>query len=216
MSSEETPAGTPAAPGLDESGRAPATAVAGEDLTPEVAATETDGQPTGIPLRLFALGVAVVGGLLGILGAVFEEVVAGSEFFVAAPVIEEAMKPAGIYILLIRWPLGLRGQIHTAALTAVSGLSFGVIESLIYVTVYFPDQGSEFVLFRFTVPVAMHAVASFVVGLGLSRALIDWAAGRGTLPKRTRNFYLAGVGLHAAYNTLVLALALTGVLEFEE
>jgi RsiW-degrading membrane proteinase PrsW (M82 family) len=166
-------------------------------------------------LQPFAILVAVVGCVVGIPAVIFQELQAAFGPFIAAPVIEEAMKPAGIYILMLRWPQALLGRLHTALLAALAGLTFGLIESFIYVKVYFPDEGSDFVLFRFTVPVLMHTVASFIVGYGLSRTVIDWAAGRAPFPKVTRNFYFAAVALHAIYNTAAVILSLTGVLEFD-
>jgi RsiW-degrading membrane proteinase PrsW (M82 family) len=172
-----------------------------------------------IRLDVLAVSLAVAGGAFGIIGAAFQEVVNGGllVIFIGAPLIEEALKPIGVYWLLIRWPQALKGQLHTAALCGLSGLTFGAIESLVYVSLYYPEGGDEFVLFRFTVPLAMHAIASFIVGLGLSRAVIDWAAGRGAFPKRFRNAYIAGAGLHALYNTTVVILALSGFdpLDFE-
>jgi hypothetical protein len=187
------------------------------------------GAPTGIPVaeadrppRIFldvlAIVLALMGGLFGIVGALVNEFQAGGGILLAiagAPIIEEAMKPAGIYILLVRWPRALRGQLHTATLTTLSALSFGLVESFVYVTLYHPGGGDDYALFRFTVPVATHMLASFVVGLGLTRGLIDWAEGRAPLPKATRNFYLAGVALHAAYNISALALTFAGVLDFD-
>jgi RsiW-degrading membrane proteinase PrsW (M82 family) len=171
-----------------------------------------------IPVRVATLGtdifavlVVVIGCALAIPGVVLQEIQGG---FFAAAFVEEAMKPAGVYILLLRWPHMVRGYVHSALLCGLAGLAFGLIESLIYVKVYFPDKGSDFVLFRFTVTPALHVVASFLVGLGLSRAVIDWAAGRTGLPKRTRNYYFAGAGLHFVYNVVAVALELTGVLEF--
>ncbi len=170
-----------------------------------------------IALQLLALTLAILGGAFGIVGAISQELRAGGGVllaFAAAPLIEEALKPAGIYILLIRWPQALLGRLHTAALTAISGLCFGLIESYVYVHVYNPGGGSDYRLFRYTVPVTMHVIACFVVGLGLNRSAIDWAAGRGRLPKSTRNFYIAGVLLHMTYNVVAVVLALTGVLSF--
>lgn len=173
--------------------------------------------PPSLWLQPLALLLALVGGLLGVIGAVFQELAAGGGFaapFVAAPIIEEALKPAGIYILLIYWPHALLGRVHIATLAAISGLCFGLIESYFYTTYYYPEGGAAYELFRFTVPVTMHGLASFIVGLGLSRGIIDWAAGRGEFPKATRNFYIAAVLLHAIYNTTVVALDFAGVLEF--
>ncbi len=164
---------------------------------------------------LLALFLAIVGGGLGIVGAFVQEFQAGLLIFIGAPIIEEALKPAGIYILLIRWPQALRGRLHTAVLAGISGLSFGLIESLVYITIYYPEGGSDFVLFRFTVTPALHFVASFLFGLGLSRALVDWAAGRARLPKSTRNWYVAAVALHAVYNTAAVILAVTGLIDFD-
>ncbi len=169
-----------------------------------------------ILLQPLALLMALLGGVLGVFGAVLQELQSGGIGgpFIAAPIIEEALKPAGIYILLIVWPRALAGRLHTAALTAISGLCFGLIESYVYVTWYYPEGDAAYDLFRFTVPVTMHIVASFLVGFGLSRQLVDWAAGRASFPKTTRNFYIAAVLLHAAYNTTVVALDIAGVLEF--
>jgi RsiW-degrading membrane proteinase PrsW (M82 family) len=173
------------------------------------------------------LGVllALLGGALGILGAFVQELLSMISVapallylalpFIGAPVIEEALKPTGIYILLARWPQAVRNQLHIASLTALSGLCFGIIESLVYVLVYYPEGGSDFELYRFTVTPAMHTAASFMVGLGLNATFIDWTAGRAKLPRRTRNAYLSGVLLHAAYNTVAVALAVAGVLEFD-
>ena len=84
-----------------------------------------------------------------------------------------------------------------------------------YITIYYPEGGSDFVLFCFTVTPALHFVASFLFGLGLSRALVDWAAGRARLPKSTRNWYVAAVALHAVYNTAAVILAVTGLIDFD-
>ena len=167
-------------------------------------------------LQLWALSLALIGGVLGVFGAVVQEVQAAIPVLITvlgAPIIEELLKPSGIYILLVRWPRALRGRLHTASLTALSGLVFGYIESLVYITLYFPDGSDEFVIFRLTVTPALHMVASFLVGMGLSTALIDWANGRGPLPKSSRKFFIAGIGLHACYNTLALVLSLSGLVD---
>jgi RsiW-degrading membrane proteinase PrsW (M82 family) len=169
-----------------------------------------------ILLQPVALLMALLGGVLGIFGAFIQEIQAAgiSGPFIAAPIIEEALKPAGIYILLVVWPRALAGRLHTATLTAISGLCFGLIESYVYVTLYYPEGDSAYILYRFTIPVMMHTIASFLVGFGLSRQIVDWAAGRASFPKITRNFYIAAVLIHAIYNTTAVILSLTGVLEF--
>ncbi len=166
--------------------------------------------------HLVAIGLAVAGGVLGIAGAAVQELRAGGGLalaFIGAPIIEEALKPSGVYIALARWPSIMRGQMYTALLTALAGLTFGVIESLVYVTLYVSDPPEWFTAYRFTVNPAVHAAASFLVGLGLNRAVIDWAYGRAPLPRRSRDLYLAAVVLHGAYNAAVTILGFTGALD---
>lgn len=181
-------------------------------------AAAAEPKPNSPGLQLWALTLALFGGVLGIIGALVQEIQSFASLGVilivlGAPIIEEVLKPSGIYILLVRWPHALRGRLHTASLTAISGLVFGYIESLVYITIYYPEGGDTFVLFRLTVTPAMHMIASFLVGLGLSTALVDWANGRAPLPKSSRKFFMAGIGLHAAYNGTAVILSVSGVID---
>jgi RsiW-degrading membrane proteinase PrsW (M82 family) len=181
-----------------------------------VAAPVSEGAQAllGARYHFLALGFALAGGVLGVLGAVFEELRAGGFAFLAAGVIEEALKPSGVYIVLVKWPRALRGRLYTASMTALSGLVFGVIEALVYVLVYFPDKGGDFVLYRFTVPLAVHSACSFVFGLGIKRELVDWANGVAPFPKDSRNLMAAAMVLHGGFNLVALALQLSRVVDF--
>ncbi len=90
---------------------------------------------------------------------------------------------------------------------------FGLIESWVYVNVYVDDPSEAYQQFRYTVPVALHGAASFVVGLGLTHGVVNWVNGRSKLPKASRNFYISGVLLHATYNTGAVVLSIAGVLD---
>lgn len=163
---------------------------------------------------VFGALIAITGGVLGILGAVIQEVRTGGFILlpiVGAPIIEESLKPTGVYILLARWPFVVRNQLYTAMITALAGLTFGLIESAFYVAAFADDAPDWFPLYRFTLPVAMHATASFIVGLGINRSLADWSQGRATLPKRNRNLYFTAMALHGIFNTTAIALSLAGV-----
>ena len=165
-------------------------------------------------LRVILL--SLVGGALGIVGSFFGELQAGGGLlvvFLGAPIIEEALKPIGVFLALVRWPRALTNRLYRAALCAGAGLVFGLIESALYVLAYADEAPDWFPLFRFTVPVALHMAASFTVGLGLDYRVAEWV-NRGTkLPKRTRNFYLLGVAMHAIYNTTAVILSLSGVFD---
>ncbi len=178
--------------------------------------TETNPKPTALT-HLLVILLALSGGVLGLVGAAFVEVRAGGLLlaaFIAAPLIEEMCKPIGLYLALVRWPQALTGQLYRAVLAASAGVVFGLLESLIYVNVYAPRHPDWYVAFRFSVPVAMHAGASYIVGLGVNRRVVDWVNGRGALPKSSRNFYIAGVAVHALYNIVAVALTIAGPLDF--
>ncbi|HXG35792.1 MAG TPA: PrsW family glutamic-type intramembrane protease [Dehalococcoidia bacterium] len=162
--------------------------------------------------------IAILGGLFGAAGAFIEELRSGAGLLapvLAAPIIEEALKPSGTYLMLYRFPRFLLGQLHVALLTGLAGLTFGLLEAVVYVSVYVPQPPAWFVAYRFSLPLAMHAISSFIVGLGLNRGLVDWAEGRGNLPKRTRNLFLTGVGIHALFNLTAISLALAGPLDVD-
>ena len=165
----------------------------------------------------FAIFVAITGGVLGILGAIIQEVRAGGFILlpiIGAPVIEEALKPTGVYFLLARWRFVLRSQLFTAFLAALAGLTFGLIEAFVYVNVYVDNAPDWFVTYRFTLPLVLHTTGSFIVGLAINSSLVDWAQGRAPLPRRTRNLYFTAVALHGIYNTIAIALSLAGVFDF--
>ncbi|MEX0801618.1 MAG: PrsW family glutamic-type intramembrane protease [Dehalococcoidia bacterium] len=164
--------------------------------------------------HLFALLLALAGGVLGVPGAAIQELRAGGFILlplVGAPIAEEALKPLGVYLLLARWPRLLHGRLHTAFLAACGGLSFAVIEGLVYVNVYVSDPPGWFVTYRFTVPLAMHTLASFIVGVGIGPGLLAWVRDGSPLPKSTRNLYIAAMVLHGVFNAVALALSLSGV-----
>lgn len=163
---------------------------------------------------VFGAIVAIIGGVLGIPGAIIQELRAGGWLLlpiVGAPVIEEALKPTGVYILLARWPFVVRNQLYTAAITSLAGLTFGLLESAAYVLAFADDAPDWFPLYRFTIPVAMHTTTSFIAGLGINQALADWAAGRVAFPRRNRNAYFTAMAIHGMFNAVAMTLAFAGV-----
>ncbi len=168
--------------------------------------------------HLLAVCVALVGCLLGIMGAFIEESRVGGFLllpFLGAPIIEEGLKPAGLYILLIRWPHLLRNQLYTAALAALAGLAFGVIEAIVYVKVYVSNPSEAFVIYRFTVPLLLHTAGSFLVGLGINRPLLNWAQGEAPLPRASRNLFFLAVTIHAIFNITAFALSIAGLFDVD-
>ncbi len=186
------------------------------DAEPSAAASA--GPRPGLRHLLLAVALALAGGAFGIVGAFVEELRSGGGLLVViagAPIIEEVLKPSGLYVLLARWPYAVRRQLAIASLAALSGLTFGLLESTIYVTLYAPDHSGAFFVYRFTVTVLVHTGASFIAGWGVNRALVDWAAAGGRFPRASRNAFLAAITLHGLYNVTAVALGLAGVLDFD-
>jgi RsiW-degrading membrane proteinase PrsW (M82 family) len=159
--------------------------------------------------QLLAPLIAIGGGVVGIIAAIAEEGNFGGYFgvFVAAPIIEEAIKPVGVYFILAKWQHALRGRIYTAMLAALGGLSFAVIENTIYLQVYFPEHTQFLVLWRYTVSLLLHVGCSFVLGLGINQKLLDSVRGEIPFLKGNRKFFIIPMVTHACYNVLVFMLA---------
>ena len=127
-----------------------------------------------VPVRwqILAPIIALAGGVFGIPGAFYNETFHGSILvaFVGAPIIEEILKPTGVYLLLSKWPKALRGnQLYTAFLALLGGIAFALVESFIYLNVYVTEANPQLVLWRYTVCIGVHAICSFVFGFGINQ-----------------------------------------------
>ncbi len=167
--------------------------------------------------RVFAFAVAAGGGILGILGAAIQEMTQGwlLAAFAAAPMIEEVMKPTGVYLLLVRWPTLLTSRLYTASLAAVGGLVFAVIENIVYLNIYFPEHTQDLVLFRYSAGLPLHVVCSFILGFGINQKLL--ASIRGEIPflQGNRKYFITAMVIHSLFNITVTVLAALGVLNVE-
>ena len=120
--------------------------------------------------------------------------------FIAAPMIEESLKPCGVYLLLAKWPQALPSRFYTALLAALTGLGFALVENEIYLRVYFPEHSHEMVLVRYTGGLALHTIASFIFGLGINQKLVAAVKGEIPLFSANKRFFITAMSLHAAYN----------------
>jgi RsiW-degrading membrane proteinase PrsW (M82 family) len=151
---------------------------------------------------LLALG----GGVLGVFGAIMQEIFYGSFFaaFVAGPMIEETMKPTGVYLLHVFKADAYRGRIHRAFLSALGGLSFSLIENLFYLMVYYPDHSSSLLLFRFTWTLGLHIVTSFIVGFGINEELFRSIRGEIPLLRGNWRYFVVPVVMHGVFNIVMV------------
>lgn len=159
--------------------------------------------------HVLAVLIALAGGLFGILGAAFNEFFHGDLLvaFIGAPIIEEALKPSGLYFLLAKWPRALRNPLYTAMLAALGGVAFAVIENIIYFTLYIREPTSQIVIWRYTVNVAIHAICSFMFGFGIDWQLAASVRGQRKLLSSGKRFFFTAMAIHSLYNILVTIFA---------
>ena len=140
------------------------------------------------------------------MGAVIQEWSYGSLLvaFVAAPVIEEVMKPSGVYLLLVRWPQVLTSRIYTALLAAVGGLFFAIIENIVYLQFYFPEHTQTLVVFRYSACLTTHVVCSFILGFGINQKLLASVRGEIPLLKGNKKFFFIPMIIHSLFNIMVM------------
>ncbi len=156
--------------------------------------------------RVLAPLIALGGGVVGLVGSAIEEALRGGFLgpFVAGPMIEEALKPAGVYFLLARWPRILGNRLYTAFLAALGGLTFAIIENIIYTEVYFPEHTSEMVVFRYTAGLALHTGCSFIVGFGINQKLTASVKGEIPFLSANKRFFVIPMVIHSIYNILAV------------
>jgi len=159
-------------------------------------------QPAPCYWRIVVPLVALLGGLFGILGAAYCEIMYGSILvaFVGAPIIEEAIKPAGVYLLLVKRPAVLRSPRYTAFLAGLGGLAFAVVENLVYLNVYIPDPSPTLVLWRYTVCIGIHTACSFIAGYGINEKLLAAVRGEVKFLSFDKRFFIFAMVLHSLYN----------------
>jgi RsiW-degrading membrane proteinase PrsW (M82 family) len=177
-------------------------------------------EPAKPPSRPPALAVyllGVVGGLVGTVAAVYQEVLHGVWLAVVlvGPAIEEACKPIGVILMLEKFPHWLRSRRQVLLMAALGALVFATLENLVYVHFYRPTGGPGFVAWRFTVCTGVHVAATAVFGAGLAKMWrrIRETGGSFDIDVIFRH-YVAAVAIHAAYNTTVLILGFTKWLKF--
>jgi RsiW-degrading membrane proteinase PrsW (M82 family) len=119
---------------------------------------------------------------------------------VIVPLIEEALKPLGVWLLAGRRLMPAEGFV----LGALSGTGYALIESLFLAS---NSQDWAFVIFARIGTSAMHILTAGMVGWGLASA---WQSGRYV---RLGATYLLAVLLHGLWNGLTLSNLFAGMIE---
>lgn len=163
-----------------------------------------------MPSRWFLLApsIAMAGGIFAVVGAIVEELLYMSLVapFIAAPIIEEALKPSGVYLLMAKWPHALRSQVYTAFLASLGGLVFAVIENILYLKVYIDEPTTDIILIRWIAGTTLHMSCSFIVGLGINERLLASVKGEIPLLSGNKKFFIIPMVIHGLYNTMAVIL----------
>lgn len=167
--------------------------------------------------RILAPLISLVGGLAGLVGAFiaeWQQSTNASPFvfllgaflgpFVAGPIIEEALKPTGVYLILARWTRVLQSRLYTAFLAALGGLGFGLIENVLYLQIYYPEHSPQLTLFRYTAGLLLHAGCSFIVGFGINQKLVMAVKGEIPFLSANKRYFIAAMVIHSVYNILAV------------
>ena len=123
------------------------------------------------------------------------------------------MKPAGVYFLLARWPEALTGRLFTALLAAIGGITFAVVENIIYLNVYFPEHSPDLLVYRYTVCLALHMVCSFIVGFGINQRLLDSVRGEIPFLAGHKKYFIIPMVIHSLYNGVSVFIEAGGLVE---
>lgn len=156
-----------------------------------------------------AAGIAVVGGLWAVIGAMLANRGGIVGVVIFSPVAEEVMK-IGLVVAVIEtrpFLFSSRAQILVAAIGSAVG--FAVIENLMYLSVYVASPSPGLFVWRWTVCVAIHVGCTIIAAMGAMRV---W---RRTIAELRRPNIGPSFGplvvaaiVHGAYNGLAVALSL--------
>lgn len=166
--------------------------------------------------------LVIIAGPLGIIGALLGSEGAGLStaglvaVTVFGPVTEEIAKIAGPLWVVEKRPYLFKSMWQILVAAAAGGLFFGVIENLIYLSIYIPDAPPALARWRWRVCTGLHLNCSFVAGVGLVR-IWDHALRNRTYPQLGRGMpYFATAMLgHGLYNLLATTAELGGWLDFD-
>lgn len=154
---------------------------------------------------LVCAALALVGGLLALVGTMFSGQIA--PFFplisvvVIGPAIEEVMKITAVAVVLERRPYLFANALVLFVAVVASALTFAVVENLMYLNVYVQNPSPSLIQWRWTVCTVLHVGATLIAGLGIRRM---WYLSRSTFTKpeykNVMPYLIAAVVVHGAYN----------------
>ncbi len=186
------------------------------------------------------LAIVLAAGPWGVLGALFENMAAGTWGLIAvviiAPVVEETMKVAIALWVIEKRPYLFRRPLQILLCALAGGLAFAFIENVMYLHVTIPASVKaekkelaeakgiqpaaktapiDLATWRWTICTGLHATCSFLAGLGLVR-MWSQAIHHRTRPKiaHAAPMIITAMIVHGLYNGSVTVAELADWLPF--
>jgi len=154
---------------------------------------------------------ALAGGPWAVLGTFISSHPHPLAAIVLAPVVEEVMKVAMIWLVIEVWPWLFRRPAHIVFAALGAGLGFACIENALYLLVYIPDPTAGLVLWRWTICTALHTCCTSIAAIGMVRM---WMAVMRQLRRaelrRALPWLVAAMALHGLYNGTATIMELSG------
>lgn len=169
--------------------------------------------------HLYLLGYAakagVIGGLIAVIGCLLQDRVTTIQsmlfliFF--TPFLEEILKQSGMLWVLEKRPWMIRYSSEFFIAGATGGLTFGVMENLIYNYLYLsnlPEDGRMILItFRWIICTTLHIFCSLVSSMGLHHAWrIQISSGKYFELRNALGYFAAAMAIHGMYNFFALTV----------
>ncbi len=171
--------------------------------------TERGAEHSCVFLLLVSLAAGFAGALFAVPGCfVNTGAVASFRYFtlaVFAPFLEEVLKQSGMLWLLEKRPWLVRYSKQFFLSAFFGGLTFAVLENLIYYYVYLAvlpqERRLQVIAFRWAACTTLHVCCTLISSLGLRRAWkSQYAAGKPFEIQNALPFFVIAVTVHGAYN----------------
>ena len=95
-------------------------------------------------------------------------------------------------------------RIYTASLATLGGLSFAIVENILYLQFYFPEHTQALVTFRYSANLTMHVLLSFILGFGINQKLLVSVRGEIPLLKGNKKFFFIPMIMHSLFNIIAV------------
>ena len=161
----------------------------------------------------YAAKAGMIGGVIAVVGCFLQDRVSSIQsllfliFF--TPFLEEILKQSGMLWILEKRPWMIRYSSEFFIAGAMGGLTFGILENLIYSYFYLcslPEDGRMILLtFRWIICTTLHIFCTLVSSMGLHRAWrIQITSGKYFDLRNALGYFTLAIAIHGIYNFCAL------------